>query len=193
MRQRFAVWLLILIPVLSGCAAVAVGGIAAGALAVHDRRTMPDLIEDQQIEIESVRRLENDAGMDGNTHIRVVSYNGVVLIAGEVPSADHRQRAESTVEKVDGVRRVVNDLRIGRPSGIGQRLEDMWVTTRAKSTLFGVDVEGFDPTRVKIVTVGGNLYVMGLVTQAEADAVLARVRYIRGVDRVVQVFELLSS
>lgn len=193
MSRRLAIWLLLLAPLVSGCAAMAVGGVAAGALAVHDRRTVPALIEDQKIEIEATRRLQQEAGMGSDTHIRVVSYNGVVLLAGEVPDSDHRQRAEKTVQRVDGVRRVVNDLKIEPPSGIGQRLQDMWLTTQAKTSLFGVDVEGFDPTRVKIVTVGGNLYVLGLVTEAEAKAVLNRVRYLRGVDRVVKVFEYLSS
>lgn len=193
MKRHLAVWCLMLLPFLGGCAAVAVGGIAASAVAAHDRRTIPDIIADQRIEIESVRRLQKDAGMGAETHIRVVSYNGVVLIAGEVPDEHHKRQAEEMVGDVEGVRRVVNDLRIAPPSGIGQRLQDMWLTTQAKSTLFAVDVEGFDPSRVKVVTVGGNVYVLGLVTEAEAEAVMERVRYMRGVDRVVNVFEYLQS
>lgn len=193
MKRAAAIWLLALVPMLTGCAAVAVGAIGAGALALHDRRTLPALVDDQQIEIAATRAFHADESMGGDTHIRVVSFNGMVLLAGEVPSDQHRQRAESLTRGVEGVRRVVNELAVREPTGVGTRLKDMGITLEVKSALLGVDVDGFDPTRVKVVTLRGNVYLMGLVTPREAQAVLDKVRYLRGVDRIVKVFEHLDA
>lgn len=192
--NRAAVWLLVLMPMLTGCAAVAVGAIGAGALALHDRRTLPALVDDQQIEIAATRSFHQDELLGGgDTHIRVVSFNGLALLAGEVPREEQKARAEKLTSRVEGVRRVVNELAVRQPSSIGRRLKDMGITTQVKSALLGVDVEGFDFTRVKVVTVRGDVYLMGLVTPTEAQAVVDRVRYLRGVNRIVKVFEQLNA
>lgn len=193
MKRIATVWVLILMPMLAGCAAVAVGGIAAGALMLHDRRPLPDLIEDQGIEMAATRAFQRHETLAYDSHIRVVSFNGVVLLAGEVPSEETADRAESIVEDLDGVRRVVNELAVRDRTHLGTRLKDTALTVRVKAAIGGVDLEGFDATRVKVVTLRGNVYLMGLVTQTEAEAVLEEVRYVRGVKRVVKVFEYLEG
>lgn len=193
MKRAAAVWVLVLVPMLTGCAAVAVGGIAAGALMLHDRRPLPDLIEDQGIEMAATRAFRHHEALGMESHIRVVSFNGVVLLAGEVPAEEQRAKAERIVENLDGVRKVVNELAVRDRSHVGTRLKDTALTTRVKTAIGGVDREDFDATRVKVVSVRGNVYLMGLVTQAEAEAVLEKVRYVRGVKRVVKVFEYLEG
>lgn len=193
MKRVAAVWVLILMPMLAGCAAVAVGGIAAGALMLHDRRPLPDLIEDQGIEMAATRAFQRHEALAYDSHVRVVSFNGVVLLAGEVPSEEEAERAESIVEDLDGVRRVVNELAVRDTTHVGTRLKDTALTARVKAAIGGVDLEDFDATRVKVVTLRGNVYLMGLVTQSEAEAVLEKVRYVGGVDRVVKVFEYLEE
>lgn len=193
MKRAAAVWLLILMPMLTGCVAVAVGGIAAGALALHDRRPLPDLVVDQGIEMAATRAFQRSASLTRDSHIRVVSYNGVVLLAGEVASEAASAKAEQIVRNLDGVRRLVNELAVTEPSHLGTRLKDTALTARVKTAIGGVDRENFDATRVKVVSIRGNIYLMGLVTQAEGEAVLEKVRYVKGVDRVVSVFEYLEG
>lgn len=193
MKRAAAVWLLILMPMLTGCVAVAVGGIAAGALALHDRRPLPDLVVDQGIEMAATRSFQRSALLTRDSHIRVVSYNGVVLLAGEVPSEAASAKAEQIVRELDGVRRLVNELAVTESSHLGTRLKDTALTARVKTAIGGIDRENFDATRVKVVSVRGNIYLMGLVTQAEGEAVLEKVRYVKGVDRVVSVFEYLEG
>lgn len=193
MKRAAAIGLLCLVPFLTSCAAVVVGGITAGALALHDRRDLPALVDDQQIEVAANRAFHREPGLDDGTHIRVVSYNGVVLLVGEVPRTEQKSRAEAVTTRIEGVRRVVNELAVREPTGIGTRIKDTGITTEVKAALLGVDVEGFDPTRVKVVTVRGEVYLMGLVTPEEASAVTEKVRYLRGVKRVVQVFEKLNA
>lgn len=191
MKRKAAIGVLALIPLLSSCAAVVVGGIAAGALALHDRRPLPDLIEDQAIEMRATRAFQGDESLSHHTHIRVVSYNGIVLLAGEVPTERQHARAERITRELEGVRRVVNELAVRDPTNVGTRLKDTGLTARVKTAIGNIDLEGFDATRVKVVSVRGNVYLMGLVTEREASAVLDKVRYIKGVNQVVKVFEYL--
>lgn len=193
MKRAAAVWVLVLMPMLTGCAAVAVGGIAAGALMLHDRRPLPDLIEDQGIEMAATREFRHHEALGMQSHIRVVSFNGVVLLAGEVPAEEQSAKAERIVENIDGVRKIVNELAVRDSSHVGTRLKDTALTARVKAAIGNVGREDFDATRVKVVSVRGNVYLMGLVTQAEAEAVLEKVRYVSGVKRVVKVFEYLEG
>lgn len=193
MKRAAAIWLFCLMPILSGCAAVVVGGVAVGALALHDRRPLPDLIEDQGIEMAATRAFQEDAELALDSHIRVVSYNGIVLLAGEVPDQEAKSKAERITRRHEGVRRVVNELAVRDPTHVGTRLKDTGLTARVKTAIAGIDMEGFDATHVKVVTVRGNVYLMGLVTQEEAKAVVEQVRYVNGVNRVIKVFEYLAG
>lgn len=193
MKRTAAICMFCLLPVLTGCAAVVIGGVAVGALALHDRRPLPDLIEDQGIEMAATRAFQKDEELARDSHIRVVSFNGVVLLAGEVPDPEAKAKAERITSRHEGVRRVVNELALRDPSHVGTRLKDTGLTARVKTAIAGIDLEGFDATRIKVVTVRGNVYLMGLVTQDEANAVLEKVRYVSGVERVVKVFEYLAG
>jgi len=180
--------------VLQGCAtpAVLAGGTAAGVTVVHDRRTPGQVIEDQTIELKAARARNRDPELSKQAHINITSYNGIVLLTGEAPSPELRQRMERLVQEIDHVRRVHNEIAIAAPSAYSARTSDSWITAKVKTALFKVEREGFDPTRVKVVTEGGVVYLMGLVSRAEADAVVDQVRQVGGVQRVVKVFEYIN-
>jgi osmotically-inducible protein OsmY len=72
------------------------------------------------------------------------------------------------------------------------RSSDTWLTTKVKTALFGVELENFDPTRVKVVSENGTVFLMGLLRHAEAAAVTERARQVTGVQRIVKLFEYLD-
>ena len=184
--------ILALIISLSGCAELVVGGAATGMQMVHDRRTSGTIIEDQAIELKAYVRLR-EAGLNQNAHINVTSYNTVVLLSGEVPSQAHAQRAEAVVRQVEKVRQVVNELAVAGASSLASRTSDAWITTKAKSSLLRIDgLPDFDPTRVKVVTERGIVYLFGLLTPREAEAVTSTVRRVGGVQKVVRLFEYID-
>ncbi len=174
---------------LQGCAALAVGTAATGATAASDRRTTGTFIEDQSIEWKAAATLNGDAELDANSHINVTSYNEVVLLSGEVISEDLKRRAETHVRGIPKVRDVHNELAIGAPRSLLSRGTDSTITAKVKTNLFTLD---FDPTRIKVVTEGGVVYLMGLVTRAEADTATDSVSRVGGVVRVVKVFEYID-
>ncbi len=176
---------------LQGCAAVIVGGAATTASVAHDRRTAGVIVEDQSIELKSMERLASDTTLDEHSKISITSYNMVVLLTGQAETEAIRARAEQMVKGIERVRRVVNELEIGTAASIGERARDSALTTEVKFKLTGVDLPDFDTFRVKVVTERGVVFLMGILTQAEGDAVTDLVRHISGVRRVVRVFEYI--
>ncbi|MDX1568932.1 MAG: BON domain-containing protein [Xanthomonadales bacterium] len=186
---RLAV-LLLIIATLSGCAAAVVGGVAA---TVHDRRSAGTILDDNAIELHATDRLHQDGAPGRGNHIRVVSYNRTVLLAGEVRTEEAKQEAERIVSQVGDVQRVVNELAIGEQTGLGRRSRDTLLTGQIKAALLGTGLPGFDPARVKVTSLRGIAYLMGLVTEEEAEKVAERVARVRGVKQVVKVFDYIPE
>lgn len=178
---------------LNGCAPLVVGGAATGAAVAHDRRTPGTVIEDQTIEFKAYSALRKAEDLYSQSHINVTSYNMIVLLSGETPTEQYKQRAYEIVSDVDRVRRVYNELTVAAPSAIMSRSSDTMITAKVKTSLFNIKgLEGFDPTRVKVVTENGTVYLMGLLTRAEGDATAEKARTIGGVQRVVKLFEYID-
>lgn len=183
----------VLVAGLAGCAAgVLVGGTAVGIGLAHDRRTAGTVIEDQAIELKAYGRLSREQSLQGN-HINVTSYNTAVLLSGEVATPELRRRAEDIVRNIDKVKRVHNELIIAAPSSLASRSSDAWITTKVKTSLLQIDgLPDFDPTRVKVVTERGIVYLLGLLQPREAEAVISTVRRVGGVQKIVTLFEYIE-
>lgn len=178
---------------LQACVPLLVGGAATGTAAVvHDRRSASTILGDQSIELSIRKSLAGDDRIKGS-HINITSYNHKVLLTGEVPDREAGIAAGNIARATDKVRQVHNELVISEPSSLAARSNDSLITAGAKSTLLAVDLPGFDPTRVKIVTERNAVYLLGLVTREEADAVSERVRRVSGVAKVVRLFEIISK
>lgn len=150
-------------------------------------RTLGQIIEDDNIETKAVVNIHAANQAFHDAHINVVSYNGFVLIAGQVNSQALKDQATEVVRKIRGVRRIYNELELAAPSSGITRTSDTWITTKVKSWLLGVsNIQGH---RVKVVTENGVVYLMGLASTAEADRIAAETATIGGVQRVVRLFE----
>ncbi len=184
--------LLLALPVLHGCIAVIAGGAVAGAHVVHDRRAVGTVLSDRNIQlsaVEAINRHKQLVSHDNN--VKVVVYNGVMLLCGQVHSEKLKQLAESTVSGFDGIVRLVNDLEVtDHPEGFWGRRGDNALSARVKTGLLDItSMPGFDPTRANITTTHGVVYLMGLVTHAEGEAVTNVARNTPDVVRVVQLFQ----
>ena len=181
---------LALTAVLSACVPLVVGGaVAGGALVATDRRTSAAQLEDETIELRGVNRLGEALG--GRGHFNLISYNRQVLMTGEVPTAQEKQLAESTIARVENVRGVINELAVMPNSSLTQRSSDSLVTGRVKAAM--IDAKDIFANAFKVVTERGNVYLMGRVTQREANRATEMVRSVPGVERVVRVLEIISE
>lgn len=174
---------------LAGCAPLIVGGAAVGsALMVTDRRTTGAQIDDEAIELRSAARLREAFG--DRAHINVTSYNRQVLMTGEVGSDAMKQQAEQIVSRVDNVKGIVNDLAVMTTTTLPQRSGDVLITGKIRASL--VDAQDLHANAFKVVTERGTVYLMGRVTQREADRGTSIARQIGGVQRVVRIFEVVT-
>ena len=180
---------LALLGALSGCFPLMVGGAVATGLVATDRRTSGTVVEDEGIEIKANLRLRENIGE--RAHINVTSYNRQVLLTGEVPTAQDKALAEQAVNNVDNVRAVVNELAVLGNSTLTQRSSDSIVTGRVKAAL--LDAKDLFANSFKVVTERGTVYVMGRVTQREADRATQVITAQSGVQRLVRVFEIISE
>jgi len=184
---------LIVVGLLQGCASAVVGGAATGVAAAHDRRTVGTFVDDEVIEVKATSRLFSDQEIFDNTHINITAYNNIVLLSGEAPTDALKSKAYSLITSIPKVRKIHNEIVIAAPSSLLTRSSDTWITAKVKTNLFQVkDTPGFDPTRVKIISENGTVFLMGIVTRAEADIVINATRTISGVQRVVKLFEYLD-
>ena len=186
--------LISLIPILlSGCTAAVVGaGAVAGTTAsvAHDRRTTGTFIEDQAIELKAIKSFFSDKEIHDSSHINVTSYNTVVLITGETPSEDIRQRIVNIVKTIPKVTHVYDELTIAAPSSWTSRGSDSLITSKVKTKL--LTLKNFDGTRVKVVTEKGVVYLMGLLTRAESDVATRETQQTGGVQKVVKLFQYVD-
>ncbi|MCI1191685.1 BON domain-containing protein [Calidifontimicrobium sp. SYSU G02091] len=192
-RRPRAAWLLVAAiagsTLLAGCAPLVLGGAAVGTVLVaNDRRTAGIQLEDQAIELKGRNRARDVVGDRG--HVNVTSYNRIVLLTGEVPTDADRARVEEAVKGVDNVRSVVNELAVMPASSLTERANDGLLTSRVKASF--IDVKDLDATAVKVVTERGVVHLMGRVTEAEAQRATELARGVRGVQKVVRVFELIT-
>ncbi len=176
---------------LGGCAALVVGGVMAGTVMVAtDRRTSGAQLNDEGIEIRSANRLKEKFGERGN--FSVTSYNGRVLLTGEVAGNSDKLAAEQLVFQVENVKAVINELTIATStSTLKERSNDALITSLVKSGLF--EAKELPSNAFKVVTERGVVYLMGRVTQREADRGTEIARGVSGVVKVVRSFEFISE
>jgi len=171
---------------LQGCVPVVIGaGGAAAYTSLEDRRTTGTQIEDESIETRASNRLSDRFG--SRVHVNVTSYNRIALITGEVPDEQSRQEAEKIVRAVPNVRDVTNDLQISGISSYASRANDAYLTSKVRGRL--LDTKRVSPVHLKVVTESGAVYLMGVVTEQEADEAVDIARNTGGVRKVVKVFE----
>lgn len=184
-----AVAVLALATQLSGCFPLVAAGAAGVALVATDRRSAGAQLDDAAIEGKISG--EADRRFGDNAHVSVTSYNGIVLLTGEVPDEAARDGMATLARSTDRVRGVQNELQVAPPSALSERTNDAYLTSVVKTRFLEAN-DKFSATQVKVVTDRKVVYLMGIVKRAEADAAAAIAASTKGVVRVVKVFEYLD-
>jgi osmotically-inducible protein OsmY len=177
------------LPVLQGCIPLAMTAASATAVMVSDRRTTGAYIEDEGLEWRASSALRERHGT--RVQVTATAYNRIILLTGEAPDEATREAVGRLISRLDNVRGLVNEIRIGPPAPIGNRTNDTIVTGRVKARL--VDESRLSAHLVKVVTSGGVVFLLGRLTQAEADVATEVARSTAGVLKVVRVFEYISD
>jgi osmotically-inducible protein OsmY len=174
---------------LQGCVGMAIGTAVVGTLAATDRRTLGAQTEDQEIIIKSEARIPQVVG--GAGHVNINSFNRKVLLTGEVRDDAMKQAVEREVVAIEGAKTIVNELEVGPVADFTSRSNDVLISGKVKASF--IDEKNLYATAIKVTTERGAVYLMGRVTQREADLATEIARGVGGVTKVVRVFELIGE
>lgn len=174
--------------VLSGCVtALVAGAVIATVDVIHDRRTVGEYIDDSAIEIKARNILVSSQEIRQAAHVKPDSWNGILLVTGEIDQENVKQELIGRFRAIQGVRQVVDETTITGKTALATRANDAWISSKVKSRL--LLKTGLDANRVKVITTRGSVYLMGIVTREEGAKATELARTVRGVNRVVKVFE----
>ncbi len=176
---------------LSGCSSVLTATRDTPIQDDRGTRTFGSKIDDSLIETKVAVNVAKAAPeLDDGSHIIVTSFNGIVLLAGQTPRADLKALAEQAAGTVQRVKKVNNELQVMPPSSILARNNDVWLTTKIKSQMLTDNT--IPGSRIKVVTENGIVYLLGLVTQQEANNATSLVQSVSGVQKIVKLFEYID-
>ena len=180
---------LLIVTQLTACGVLAVGGVAAGATVLADRRTPAVQAIDKGIELEAENALAKRFG--DNAHINVTSFNQKVLLTGEVKDADIKAEAGAYVKAMKNARSVFNELVIGPNSSYTSRANDSYLESKIKTQM--VFTDQLPSNSMVIVAEGSSVYLMGILTQSEADLAKKIASNTNGVKDVYVYFDIISE
>jgi osmotically-inducible protein OsmY len=174
---------------LQACVGVVAAGGAGAAVAV-DRRSAGTIVDDAAIELKAGNAIFADDDLGKKAHINITSYNYVLLLTGETPTAAMRDRAVNIARHVDKVRKVYNEIVVAPPTSLKSRSTDAWITAQIKAKLLGR--KQVSAANIKVVTENRTVYLLGLVNHTEAREATEVARHVDGVARVIALFEYLK-
>jgi osmotically-inducible protein OsmY len=169
---------------LSGCVGLAIGGAASVGVAASEERGLGGALDDTRIRTDINAKWLN-ASMDMLQKVDLSVEEGRVLLTGTVPTPDMRVDAVKLVWQVDGVREVIDEIKVGADSGgVGDYTRDVWISTQLRSDiLFDRSIQSVN---YSIETVDGTVYLMGVAqNQGELSRVTNYARNLKYVKRVV--------
>ena len=165
-----------------------VAGATAGGAVIYDKRGFTTMNEDHNAHAYAQRWLNDDPMIKKTgSHISVAVFNHVALLVGQAQTAEVRSRAYQIVSKVKGIKRIYNEITIGKSTSRMQRTSDAWITTKVRTAMLAKS--GLNSTNLKVTTENNVVYLMGVVTRKQATLAAEVARRISGVTKVVKVFE----
>ncbi|MDE2439717.1 MAG: BON domain-containing protein [Betaproteobacteria bacterium] len=188
--SRSLVLLLITLPMLSACLPTLIAGGAVGtAISYHDRRSTGIQADDETSEWKGRNRVP--ARYRDNTNVNFTAFNRVLLVSGEVADEAARTEIGEMAERIEGIRKVHNELQIAQPSTLGTRSNDVYISSKYKARL--LDTDQVSSNHIKPVTESGVLFLMGIVSEREARAAIDIARTTAGVRKVINLLEILPD
>lgn len=190
-KIKHLIVIILFLPVLYNCAAVAVGAVAAAAgttaVVATDPRSSGSIVDDNTIETK-LQYAYNNNYKDANIYVN--SYNGAILLTGQVPNARTRESAEFEAKSTPGVKQIYDYLDIRLPQSMVSRTTDSYTTTQVRGKILGIS--GVSSNNIKVVTTNNVVYLAGVVTRDQAAQVANAAASVNGVEKVVTIFDYIN-
>lgn len=174
--------------VISSCM---MGSIAvSGAQAVYDRHNIKKKFDDNYTTMQAYRAIYLETDDYKDTHIAIATFNDAVIITGQAPQLQQKREITHLVKNLAGERKVYNFSEIASPSSALTRTSDTWITSKIKAKLIATN--DIDPSKIKVVTENGTVFLMGIVPRADAETAVDIAQNTSGVQSIVKIFSYLE-
>lgn len=173
--------------IISGCFVIGCTVAGVGGALIYDQRNVKTILIDNEVNTRVTEALKKDEQIKRQASILCSTYRGGVLLAGQAPTEELRQRIVEITKKIPNVKRIYNEIALQAPSSALTTTSDAWITAKVKTALLGT--KGLNSGQFKIVTENGTVFLMGVVERKQADAAVAATRKVDGVQKVVKIFE----
>lgn len=184
-KLKSIVFLLVTV-LLTGCVAAVVTGAVAGM--VYDRRGIITMEADARL-FHLIHKAIVTNRQFSDSRVLVTSFNRVVLLVGQTPTASLRDLAEKIARTTPSVYRVYNEISVGYPIPLTERSKDSWITSQVRSRLLAK--KGLESGSIRIVTENKVVYLMGIVNDQQAALAVDAARRVNGVSKVVKIFQYI--
>ncbi len=176
---------------IGGCSTMKAGGAEITGLSLlNDRRSRDAILADETIEDRAAAKLNAYYDLRDKCHFNITAYNGAVLVTGDTPKEEFRDRIIDIVRIIPNVKLVHDKLTIDSPSPLNFRATDALITGKVKTAL--TQIPGFDASWVKVITEQRAVYLMGLVHRNEGAAAIEAARHQSDVKQIITVFEYID-
>ena len=177
---------------LQACAPAVIAGVAAGGtLIAQDRRSAGTFIDDKTLSIKALHCLKKDHELWSNSHITPVIYNKMVILVGQTPSQEYKNRAQKILSKILPPHHIHNELEVSPPIPFVQRTQDAWLTAMVKTKI--ANTKHLQVNKIKVVTENSVVYLIGIVDAKEENLAIETARRIIGVKKVIYLFQKIKK
>ncbi len=168
---------------LAGCVSTAVGAGATAAVAASEERGLDGAAIDTRIRAD-INAAWADANLEIWQDLGLDVVERRVLLTGKVPKPAERAEAVRLVWRVEGVREVIDEIKVSDKGDVGNYARDAWISTQLRAKLLlDKDIMSIN---YSIETVDQVVYLIGIAqNQAELDRVINYARSLSYVQKVV--------
>jgi osmotically-inducible protein OsmY len=167
------------------------GGIAvSGAQAVYDRHSIQKKLDDNYTSMQAYRAIYLETDKYKNTNVSIATYNNSIIITGQTPELGQKKEITQIVKNIASNRKIYNFAEIASPSSVLTRASDTWITSKIKAKMIATN--NIDPTKIKVVTENGTVFLMGIVLREDADIAVDIAQNTSGVQSIVKIFSYLE-
>ncbi|MFP8967118.1 BON domain-containing protein [Pokkaliibacter sp. CJK22405] len=189
MKKPIGVALIALCTGLAGCSNIISATRDEPIQEDYTSRTVGKFVDDQVIDTKASVNINKGSQALQQSRVSVTSQNGIVLLVGQVPNQSVKQEAEQIVQQVRGVRQIQNRLSVGPNATLLMQSQDAFITTQIKTKLLAE--KNLPSSQIKVITEAGIVYLMGRVTQAQADLAVSIIQQVGGIQQIVKIFEYI--
>lgn len=185
----YTIFIVLLCLNVSACAPIVAGAAvgAAGTVAVYDRQSIKSSMQDIDNANLILKKLQSDDVISKKCHIELTVYHGVVLLVGQAPTQDLKDRVYEIADTVSDIKRIYNEVTIEGPTSNLTRTNDTWLTAKVKSQLLAT--KGLKSSQIKVLTENSNVFLMGIVSREQADLAVSATKQVGGITKVIKVFQ----